>query len=148
MELNKKINPYAASLKIPNQDIKNLLDELVEKSWQSDIRFTEQFIFSKKNKYGLRKVAHELKLRGVDSRLISEGLSSVKSEEFLLAKKIWSKKYTHLPESIEEKTKQIRFLQSRGIELDLILKILTGKSPETTWQIKKYFQLRKSEHYF
>jgi|TARA_B110000114_G_C14958610_1_gene343423 regulatory protein len=132
MELNKKINPYAASLKIPNQDIKNLLDELVEKSWQSDIRFTEQFIFSKKNKYGLRKVAHELKLRGVDSRLISEGLSSVKSEEFLLAKKIWSKKYNHLPESIEEKTKQIRFLQSRGIELDLILKILTGKSPETT----------------
>jgi regulatory protein len=132
MELNKKINPYAASLKIPNQDIKNLLDELVEKSWQSDIRFTEQFIFSKKNKYGLRKVAHELKLRGVDSRLISEGLSSVKSEEFLLAKKIWSKKYNHLPESIEEKTKQIRFLQSRGIELDLVLKILTGKSPETT----------------
>ena len=132
MELNKKINPYAASLKIPSQDIKNLLDELVEKSWQSDIRFTEQFIFSKKNKYGLRKVAHELKLRGVDSRLISEGLSSVKSEEFLLAKKIWSKKYNHLPESIEEKTKQIRFLQSRGIELDLILKILTGKSPETT----------------
>jgi len=132
MELNKKINPYAASLKIPSQDIKNLLDELVEKSWQSDIRFTEQFIFSKKNKYGLRKVAHELKLRGVDSRLISEELSSVKSEEFLLAKKIWSKKYNHLPESIEEKTKQIRFLQSRGIELDLILKILTGKSPETT----------------
>ena len=132
MELNKKINPYAASLKIPNQDIKNLLDELVEKSWQSDIRFTEQFIFSKKNKYGLRKVAHELKLRGVDDRLISEGLSSVKSEEFLLAKKIWSKKYNHLPESIEEKTKQIRFLQSRGIGLDLILKILTGKSPETT----------------
>ena len=132
MELNKKINPYAASLKIPSQDIKNLLDELVEKSWQSDIRFTEQFIFSKKNKYGLRKVAHELKLRGVDSRLISEELSSVKSEEFLLAKKIWSKKYNQLPESIEEKTKQIRFLQSRGIELDLILKILTGKSPETT----------------
>ena len=132
MELNKKINPYAASLKIPNQDIKNLLDELVEKSWQSDIRFTEQFIFSKKNKYGLRKVAHELRLRGVDDRLISEGLSSVKSEEFLLAKKIWSKKYNHLPESIEEKTKQIRFLQSRGIGLDLILKILTGKSPETT----------------
>ena len=132
MELNKKINPYAASLKIPNQDIKNLLDELVEKSWQSDIRFTEQFIFSKKNKYGLRKVAHELKLGGVDDRLISEGLSSVKSEEFLLAKKIWSKKYNHLPESIEEKTKQIRFLQSRGIGLDLILKILTGKSPETT----------------
>ena len=132
MELNKKINPYAASLKISNQDIKNLLDELVKKNWQSDIRFTEQFIFSKKNKYGLRKVAHELKLRGVDSRLISEELSSVKSEEFLLAKKIWSKKYNHLPESIEEKTKQIRFLQSRGIELDLILKILTGKSPETT----------------
>jgi len=132
MELNKKINPYAASLKISNQDIKNLLDELVKKNWQSDIRFTEQFIFSKKNKYGLRKVAHELKLKGVDDQLISEGLSPIKSEEFLLAKKIWGKKYNQLPESIEEKTKQIKFLQSRGIGLDLILKILTGKSPETT----------------
>ena len=131
MELNKKINSYATSLEITNQDVKILLDELAEKNWQSDSRFTEQFIFSKKNKYGMKKVGHELKLRGVDDSLISEGLRSIKPEEFLLAKKIWSKKYSQLPESIEEKTKQIRFLQSRGVELNLILKILSGKSTET-----------------
>jgi regulatory protein len=130
VELNKKINSYATSLEITNQDVKILLDELIEKNWQSDSRFTEQFIFSKKNKYGMRKVEHELKLRGIDDNLISEGLKSIKSDEFLLAKKIWSKKYSQLPESIEEKTKQIRFLQSRGIELNLILKILSGKPTE------------------
>ena len=32
MELNKKINSYATSLEITNQDVKILLDELIEKT--------------------------------------------------------------------------------------------------------------------
>ena len=127
MELNKKINSYATSLEITNQDVKILLDELIEKNWQSDSRFTEQFIFSKKNKYGVEKIRYELKMRGVDDAIINSELVKIKSENYLLAKKIWSKKFDDTPHSQEERNKQIRFLQGRGINIELIHKILSGK---------------------
>ena len=127
MELNKKINSYATSLEITNQDVKILLDELIEKNWQSDSRFTEQFIFSKKNKYGVEKIRYELKMRGVDDAIINSELVKIKSENYLLAKKIWSKKFDNTPHSQEERNKQIRFLQGRGINIELIHKILSGK---------------------
>ena len=96
----------------------------------SDDRFTEQFVSSKKRKFGARKIAHELKLRGVDELIINRVLSNIKDDEFLLAKNIWEKKFNWIPTTIDEKAKQIRFLQSRGIEVAIIHQILSGKSPE------------------
>ena len=130
MELSNKISIYANTLKIPMQEKKYLLDELEKKDWLSDQRFTDQFVFSKKRKFGLRKIAHELKIKGIDEVLISKTIKLIKPEEFILAKKIWEKKYHKLPSTINEKTKQIRFLQGRGIEMSIILKILSGKLPE------------------
>ena len=82
----------------------------------SDDRFTEQFVSSKKRKFGARKIAHELKLRGVDELIINRVLSNIKDDEFLLAKNIWEKKFNWIPTTIDEKAKQIRFMQSRGIK--------------------------------
>jgi regulatory protein len=130
MELEKKISVYADSLKIPNYEIKSILDDLEQKDWLSDQRFTEQFVFSKKRKFGMRRIARELNLHGVDELIINKAISAIKEEEFLLAKQIWKKKYNQLPDTIEEKAKQIRFMQSRGIEISTILQILSGKSPE------------------
>ncbi len=130
MELEKKINVYADSLKISNYEIKSILDDLEQKDWISDQRFTEQFVFSKKRKFGMRRIARELNLHGVDELIINKAISAIKEEEFLLAKQIWKKKYNQLPDTIEEKAKQIRFMQSRGIEISTILQILSGKSPE------------------
>jgi len=130
MELEKKISVYADSLKIPNYEIKSILDDLEQKDWISDQRFTEQFVFSKKRKFGMRRIARELNLHGVDELIINKAISAIKEEEFLLAKQIWKKKYNQLPDTIEEKAKQIRFMQSRGIEISTILQILSGKSPE------------------
>ena len=38
-----------------------MLSDLESNSWLSDKRFSEQFIFSKKNKFGIKKIAYELK---------------------------------------------------------------------------------------
>ena len=46
--------------------LKDILNELESEDWLSDQRFTEQFIFSKKNKYGVEKIRYELKMRGVN----------------------------------------------------------------------------------
>ena len=130
MELGRKILTYSESLEISKVDLELILDELEEKDWLSDDRFSEQFVLSKKRKFGARKIAHELKLRGVDESIISRALRDIKDDEFLLAKKIWEKKFNQIPITIDEKAKQIRFMQSRGIEVAIIHQILSGKSPE------------------
>ena len=106
------------------------MDELENKDWLSDNRFSEQFVLSKKRKFGALKIEHELKLRGVNKSIINRVLRDIKDDEFLLAKKIWEKKFNQIPITIDEKAKQIRFMQSRGIEVTIIHQILSGKSPE------------------
>ena len=73
---------------------------------------------------------YELKMRGVDEIIIYKALNEVKSDEYNLAKNIWEKKFRRLPENYEEKLKQMRFLQSRGINSALIHQILSGKLSE------------------
>ena len=130
VELGRKILTYSESLEVSKADLESVLNELEEKDWLSDDRFSEQFVLSKKRKFGARKIAHELKLRGVDESIISRVLRVIKDDEFLLAKKIWEKKFNQIPITIDEKAKQIRFMQSRGIEVAIINQIVSGKSPE------------------
>ena len=130
VELGRKILTYSESLEVSKADLESVLNELEEKDWLSDDRFSEQFVLSKKRKFGARKIAHELKLRGVDELIISRALRVIKDDEFLLAKKIWEKKFNQIPITIDEKAKQIRFMQSRGIEVAIINQIVSGKSPE------------------
>ena len=130
IELRNKILSYSESLGINKVDLELVLDELENKDWLSDHRFAEQFVLSKKKKFGVRKIAHELKLRGVDELIINRVLGEIKDDEFILAKKIWEKKFNQIPITIDEKAKQIRFMQSRGIEIAIIHQILSGKPPE------------------
>jgi len=128
LELHKKINTFAQELEI--QDIKTILNDLEVSGWLSDQRFTEQFILSKKNKYGAEKIRYELKVRGVADTIINTELVKIKTENYFLAKRIWAKKFDGTPKSLEERNKQIRFLQGRGIDIELIHKIVSGKNFE------------------
>ena len=105
----------------------NLLQELQNNQWQSDERFTELFIESKKSKFGLLKIVQELKIRGIDESVIQNYLTPLRDEQANLLKMIWKKKYKEIPKDQNEKLKQIRFLQSRGFDLSLIHKMMSGK---------------------
>tara|TARA_B100000035_G_scaffold312642_1_gene324561 strand:- start:4516 stop:5001 length:486 start_codon:yes stop_codon:yes gene_type:complete len=129
-ELRDKVSPFAESLEISRQQINQTLSELEACDWLSDKRFVDQFIFSKKRKFGLKKMEYELKMRGVDEIIIHNALNEIKSEEYNLAKNIWEKKFRKLPKNHEERLKQKRFLQSRGINSALIHQILSGKLSE------------------
>jgi regulatory protein len=130
LELHKKIKAFAQELELETQDIKAILNDLEGNNWLSDQRFTEQFILSKKNKYGVEKIRYELKVRGVADTIINTELVKIKTENYSLAKKIWAKKFDGAPKSLDERNKQIRFLQGRGIDIELIHQILSGKSFE------------------
>lgn len=129
-ELHVKITPFSESLELTRQQVNQILTELESKDWLSDRRFADQFVFSKKRKFGLKKMEYELKMRGVNEIIIHNALNEIKSEEYNLAKNIWEKKFRKLPENPEERLKQMRFLQSRGINSALIHQILSGKLSE------------------
>lgn len=129
-ELYEKITPFSESLELTRQQVNQILTELESKDWLSDRRFADQFVFSKKRKFGLKKMEYELKMRGVNEIIIHNALNEIKSEEYNLAKNIWEKKFRKLPENPEERLKQMRFLQSRGINSALIHQILSGKLSE------------------
>lgn len=129
-ELHEKITPFSESLELTRQQVNRILTELESKDWLSDRRFADQFIFSKKRKFGLKKMEYELKMHGVNEIIIHNALNEIKSEEYNLAKNIWEKKFRKLPENPEERLKQMRFLQSRGINSALIHQILSGKLSE------------------
>ena len=129
-ELHEKITPFSESLELTRQQVNQILTELESQDWLSDRRFADQFIFSKKRKFGLKKMEYELKMHGVNEIIIHNALNEIKSEEYNLAKNIWEKKFRKLPENPEERFKQMRFLQSRGINSALIHQILSGKLSE------------------
>ena len=129
-ELYEKITPFSESLELTRQQVNQILTELESKDWLSDRRFADQFIFSKKRKFGLKKMEFELKMHGVNEIIIHNALNEIKSEEYNLAKNIWEKKFRKLPKNPEERLKQMRFLQSRGINSALIHQILSGKLSE------------------
>ncbi len=115
VELARKLAPYAES----QEELDNLLQEFSDRNWQSDERYTESFMASRSKKYGARRLTEELKNKGVDSELI-HAYQPDKATQIENALAVLQKKYPHLPQTPEEKNKQMRFLAYRGFDFDVI----------------------------
>ena len=96
--------------------INNSISKLVEQNYQSDDRFSEEFIQMRFNQgKGPVKIASELKMRGINTFDLSV------FDWFQLAKEIRQRKFGDLSSlDFKETAKQKRFLQSRGFTLDQI----------------------------
>ena len=112
LELFKKLQ-----LKGYDDDVINSsISKLVEQNYQSDDRFSEEFIQMRFNQgKGPVKIASELKMRGINTFDLST------FDWFQLAKEIRQKKFGDVSSlDYKETAKQKRFLQSRGFNLDQI----------------------------
>jgi regulatory protein len=118
-ELYQKLAPHAES----PDEVGKVLDELASRGWQSDNRFAEQFAEIKGRKYGSRRLAAEMRERGIESETITEALAG--QDDIALARQLWQKKFGQPPQSQEERVKQIRFLAARGLPMDAIRKVLS-----------------------
>jgi regulatory protein len=118
-ELYQKLAPHAES----PDEVGKVLDELASRGWQSDNRFAEQFAEIKGRKYGSRRLAAEMRERGIESETITEALAG--QDDVALARQLWQKKFGQPPQSQEERVKQIRFLAARGLPMDAIRKVLS-----------------------
>ena len=81
-------------------------------------------------KFGVAKITHELREKGVSQELIEAAVEQVKGNELDNAKEIWRKKFKASPASREEWAKQARFLQNRGFGFDIIKKVLNQQKTD------------------
>ena len=125
-ELGQKLKAYLEK----DQDfevITTILDDFKTRGWLSDARFTEQIVHARQAKFGVAKIANELREKGVADDLVRDAIEKVKENELENAKDIWRKKFKASPASREEWAKQARFLQSRGFGFDTIKQVLNSK---------------------
>ena len=119
-ELHAKLQPYVQE----GEDLDAVLNELENRNWLSDARAAAQWVDAKRARFGTRRIAHELRQKGIDENLISAAMPQLKESELDTARSVWERKFGILPQDQKEKARQIRFLQSRGFSLEVILKAL------------------------
>jgi regulatory protein len=107
--LRRKLAPRAESPEI----LAGLLGELEGRKLLSDHRFAELRAHVLSRKYGAAKIRQDLKSKGVDHEVSTEG-------EVERARAILARKYREPATTREERARRARFLQGRGFCTDTI----------------------------
>ena len=96
--------------------------QLIDDGLQSDERFAEAFVRSRINQgKGPLVIRADLRQRGLASALIDIALDQADEDWHALARGVRLKKFgPDTPSEFREKSRQMRFLQSRGFEPDQI----------------------------
>lgn len=111
-------------------EIEEVISQLIKDKYLNDERFAETFVLSKsKRGIGPVKIQLELEQRRVDSSLIDEYLDFNQLEWFERATEVRSKRFGEtLPVDVNEKAKQIRFLQQRGFTQKQIMNVIKSNA--------------------
>ena len=125
-ELRARLLPHVQD----GEDVEVVLDELEKHNWLSDARAAEQLVNIKRNRFGVQRITHELRQKGIAENLISDVLPQLKETELEAARVVWQKKFGTAPQGAKEKARQVRFLQSRGFSLDVVFKVLRAYDAE------------------
>ena len=84
----------------------------------------------RRRRFGARRIAHELREKGISEDAINAELPRLKGSELAAAREVWRKKFGALPTNARDKARQIRFLQGRGFDADVIRRLLKSTADE------------------
>lgn len=123
LELRRKLRQKGAAPEL----IDSVLDELMERGWQSDERFCESFVRHKiAAGWGAQKIRAELSARGIDSSLQGEALANAEVDWSEGALNAARKKYRAGTElDARQKQKIARHLQARGYSVSEVIQALS-----------------------
>lgn len=120
-ELRAKLAGEAESA----EQLEVVLDTLQAQQLLSDNRFARQRVVARAGRYGNARLRQELRQTGVSDDDIAEALPEG-GDEAERCQSVWAKKFGHLPQTAEERAKQMRFLQYRGFSGDAIRRVMRG----------------------
>jgi len=124
-ELERKL-----SVRFPRELIVAVLTQLQQEQLQSDDRFAEGYVYSRRQRgYGPMRIKSELLQKGLESELIGQHLEMYQDDDWTtLARKVKERKFgTHPPDSARERARQMRFLAGRGFSMGQIYCAFSGR---------------------
>ena len=117
-ELARKLAPHAES----DEALACVLDLLLSRKQQSDERYAEERARSLARKYGVARIRHDLKSKGVAEGIVERVAAT--ADELERARQILARKYRSGAATREERARRARFLQGRGFSYDTIRNVL------------------------
>jgi regulatory protein len=121
-ELGRKLAAHAED----PAEVEHVLDGLEARGWLSESRLTEQLIHARRARFGARRIERELRERGVSEEAVAAAVPELKAGELDAARAVWRRKFGRQPKGAAERARQVRFLQGRGFDLDVIFKVIKG----------------------
>ena len=121
-ELVRKLTQHAESI----EALELLLDELVRRKLLSEDRVAESRANTLSRKFGVSRIRHDLRAKGIADETIERVAAEAQSTEVDRAKEIWRRKFREPAASRADRAKQMRFLAARGFSHDTIRKVLSG----------------------
>jgi regulatory protein len=113
------------------EEIEGAADWCHAQGFLNETRFAESTSRRLGAKYGTQRVAHTLRQKGVTEDHVTSAISTLKESEPDRAAALWTRKFGKVAESSDEKSKQIRYLQSRGFSFSIIKLVIAGSSDES-----------------
>ncbi len=112
------------------EDIDSVVEQLIKEKFIDDLRFTIAYVTDKirLNQWGRIKIRYMLSMDKIKHSIIDQALEEIDQEVYaetlkeLLEKKARELKNESNPHT--KKQKLIKFAQSRGFEVDLVLRLL------------------------
>jgi regulatory protein len=122
-ELARKLSAHADD----PVEVEKVLDDCEQRGWLSERRVVEQRVHILRKRFGARRIERDLRQKGISGDAVAAALADLKSGELEAAREVWRRKFGgRLPHSPADRARQVRFLQGRGFELELILKVIRG----------------------
>jgi regulatory protein len=115
--------------------ISEVIFKLIDKNWQSDLRYAEMIIRSSINRYrGPLRIENELRLMGVNESIIKNAMESEGVDWSNLIISLSNKKYGSKsePKGIREMAKRKRFYQSKGFSFEHVSLVITDEMYKTS----------------
>ncbi len=126
VELTRKLRQRGATPEL----IEPALDKLVEEGLLSEARYLESFVsYRARSGYGPLRIREELTQRGLQRAEIEQALRDCGFNWQEKMYETWERKFGgDLPVDARERAKQGRFLSYRGYALDMVGRLLSGRS--------------------
>lgn len=122
-ELRKKLLPYAQD----DQELEAVLDKLEKQKFLSDARYAQSIARRKSDRYGSALIVESLRQQGVGQHIIEDVKSDLKASEIDRLYELWQKKFGVYAQDATQRSKQIRYLASKGFAIGLINQVVSGR---------------------
>lgn len=123
VELTRKLAPHAESA----EDVSRVLDELEAKGLLSAQRFVDSVVHRKAARFGAARLQAELAQHKLPADIAREATLALRETEFERAHALWARRYGGIPDTPEDKARQMRFLAGRGFSGEVIHRVIRGE---------------------